>query len=799
MVSLGYGAEVLSVSPGMVELDGPRARQRLLVSSVFASGFQVDLTRTATYQSLDPKIADVSNSGLVSPRTDGTTHIVVDTGTGQVAVPVTVSRQSKSIPVSFQTEIVPALSRGGCSQGACHGSPQGKNGFRLSLRGFEPALDLHTLTREASGRRVNPLSPSHSLLLEKATGKIGHVGGRRLNEQQPAYQVLRDWIAEGCPIQNEPPRLQRLTVSPPSARLHDPHDQQQLLVMAVFDDGWVRDVTDLAVFSTANKQHVTVSPDGLVKFRQTSEAAVLVRYLDKIEAVRLSFVDRDESFRAVAPAEANYVDRYVFAKHRELQLQPAQVADDATFLRRVYLDLIGSIPNPEEVIRFLDSTDLDKRGKLIDELIDRDEYALFWALKWADVMRGNRETITARGVHNFHRYLVRNFAADRPFDEMAREIVTSLGNTIQVPAANFYRISRSPNEAAESFSQLFLGVRIQCAKCHNHPYESISQRDYFELAATFARVRIKGQKFGRDDEVVHLSASGDVQMPGTDEKLRPVAFGTDLASASDHRVESDDPREQLADWLTSPENGFFARSTVNRVWFHLMARGLVDPIDDFRDSNPPSNPELLDALAAEFIECGYRIKPVIRSILNSHAYQLRAEEAKQSPKAADGRSYFSQAVIQILSAEQILDAISMATGTKETFPGYPIGTKAIAIAEGRIDHHFLQAFSKPVRDVACDCARETEPSLNQVVHLINNPGILQKIESDEGRIALWLKSGRSHSELIELLYLATVTRRPLRDELQFGLGFLAASEMPATGLHDLQHALINSNEFLLRH
>jgi hypothetical protein len=790
------GAEVLTVMPGAVRLVGHRAQQRLLVSSIYADGRQADRSRDVSYQSLNPEVASVDRIGIVRPRANGTTHIVIRGADSQVAVPVVVVEFDEVMPIDFRTETVAALSRGGCSQGACHGSPQGKNGFRLSLRGFDPSLDIQTLTREGTGRRLDPFAPDQSLLLQKSTGAIAHGGGVRLREHELAYHLIRQWIAEGGRDNAEPPTLERLEISPPAARLHESQPRQQLIAMAHFDDGTIRDVTDLAVFTVTNEAVVEVSPQGLVEFHNTAEAAVLVRYLDKIQTARISYVDRDPNFQFAAPAIANYIDRHVFAKQRELQLRPARVTDDATFLRRVYLDLIGSIPTPTQARQFLDSADPQKRRKLVDELLDREEYPLFWALKWADVMRGNRETISQRGVHNFHRYLVRTFESDRPFDQVAREILTSVGNTIEVPAANFYRVSRNPTDTAESFSQLFLGVRIQCAKCHNHPYESITQRDYYGLAATFARVNLKGQRFGRDDEVVFLKDSGEVKMPGSDQAMLPFAFGEALELSA----ESDDHREQLAVWLTSPKNRFFARSTVNRVWYHLMGRGLVDPIDDFRESNPPSNPGLLDALANDFVQNGYRFKPLMRSILNSNSYQLAADlKETQSSRAARAEPYFTRAVIRMLSAEQIIDAISTATGIPEPFPGYPLGTKAIALAEGGIDHKFLQAFTKPVRDVACDCARETEPSLNQVMHLVNNPSILQKVDSEDSRLARWIKDGKSTTELVDLLYLATVSRHPTQGELQFIQGYLTASEDTTVGLRDLQHALINSNEFLLRH
>ena len=786
----------LSVAPGDIALVGSRAQQRLLVLNRFADGTHADVTGESEYESLDPKIASVSKFGVVQPRADGSARIVARHDGVETQVRITVSGADDERPIDFRTEVIGALNRGGCNSGACHGSPQGKNGFRLSLRGFDPDLGARFLTRDAFGRRIDRLRPAESLVLRKATGELPHDGGLRFHRTDAAYEVLRRWIAEGARDNKNPPRLERLEVIPSYGKLHTSSRRQRLIVRACFRDGTKRDVTDLAVFSSPDQASATVSRNGIVEFRRTAEAAILVRYLDRIETARLAYVEHDPNFAFTAPSAENYVDELVFAKQRELQLRPAEIASDAIFLRRVHLDVIGAIPSPEEASDFLVSADPQKRRKLIDRLLEREEYAQFWAMKWADVMRGNRDAISERGVHNLHRYLVRSFSSDRPFDELAREIVTSTGNTIHRPAANFYRVSRTPTDTAESFSQLFLGVRIQCAKCHNHPYESITQRDYYGLAASFARVRRKGQRFGLDDEVIYLAPDGEVTMPGVKANVAPTAFGSPLTTPD----ASADRRAALADWLATPENRYFTHSTVNRIWRHLMGRGIVEPVDDFRDSNPPTNPRLLDALAGDFVEHGYRFKPVIRSILNSRTYQLAGHvESEQSPRGGDGTKYFTQAVVRILEAEQIIDAISMATGIDEKFPGYPAGTKAIGLAEGGIEHKFLQAFGKPVRDVACDCARETEPTLNQVMHLINNPTMLDKIDSPKSRLARWSKAGLTADATVELLYLATLTRWPTSDEQRLAARYVAESDDPTSGLRDLQHALINSNEFLLRH
>jgi hypothetical protein len=590
--------------------------------------------------------------------------------------------------------------------------------------------------------------------------------------------------------------MERLEVLPDRRRLHTDAPRQQLVVRAHFPGGEVRDVTDLAVFSSSNPGAATVTPGGLVEFKKTAEAAVLVRYLDRIVSARLTYLRRDPKFAFAAPPPANYVDAHVFARQRELQLNPAPLSTDAVFLRRVCLDTVGALPTPEEAAAFLDSKDPNKRAKLIDALLGRDEFAFFWALKWADVLRGSPTTISERGVHSFHRYLVRAMAEDRPLDAFARELLTGQGNTLHKPEANFHRISRTPEETAETVAQLFLGVRVQCARCHNHPFESITQADYYGLAAYFARVQRKGAKFGLDDEVVYLAQGGEVQNPATRKPQEPAAFGTPCGKLGPE----DDRRERLADWLTRPDNPYFASSLVNRVWYHLLGRGIVDPVDDFRASNPPSNPELLQALADDFVKGGYRLRPVVRTILNSRTYQFAAQGGPEpSPFAAEPDRYFTRAAVRMLSAEQVLDGVAAATGVPERFKGYPLGTRAIELAEGGINHPFLQAFSRPVRDATCECAREEDPSLPQMLHLLNNAGVLEKVKSTKSRLAGWLREGRGTAEVVERMYLATLCRRPSAAEREVVEKHAAALGDREKAFQDLQYALINSPEFLLRH
>jgi len=786
----------ISVQPAEIVLHGSRATHRLLVTGRHESGLESDLTATARFESLDPAVATVTAAGRVSPRGTGRARLVVRCAGHEERALVRVEGFGAKPPVDFRTEVVAALARGGCNQGACHGSPQGKGGFRLSLRGFDPELDYVALTREAFGRRTDVLAPSESLVLEKATTRVPHQGGRRFQEEDTAYRVFRDWIAEGCRPSPSASRPVEVEVSPSRRYLHRTSPRQQLLVRARFDDGSVRDVTDLSVFSSSNDADAPITARGLVEFRRTAETVILVRYLERVATVPLTYVRTDPNYVAAPTPAGNEIDRHVFEKHRRLQLVAARGADDPVFLRRAYLDVIGALPAPAQATRFLDSTEPDKRAKLIDSLLERDEFASFWALKWADIMRGNRESITERGVHNFHRLLLRQFAEDRPFDQFARDVLTSRGNTIHAPHANFYRIARTPEDAAESAAQLFLGVRIQCAKCHNHPYEAMTQEDYYGLAAFFARVRLKGQRFGLDDEIVFLADVGEVTDPKRNTVQPPYAFGRRFEAAAP----DDDRRRSLANWLTAADNPYFARAMANRVWAHLTGRGIVEPVDDFRATNPPSNPALLDALASAFVRGGYRVKPLVRLIMNSATYQLSAlPPAQVSPHGADPERYFTAATVKILTAEQILDAISSATGIPERFPGYPRGTRAIEIAEGETSNPFLRAFTKPVRNDACDCARESEPSLNQVLQLVNNADILAKIESPENRLALAAQAGKPLAELVELAFVATLSRRPTARESAIAREHIATTADHLAGLRDLQHALINSNEFLLRH
>jgi hypothetical protein len=639
-------------------------------------------------------------------------------------------------PVRFRADVMAVLSRGGCNAGACHGNQNGKNGFKLSLRGQDPDFDLNALTRDMRGRRVDPLNPDDSLLLAKAAGRTAHEGGKRFDVRSREYAILRAWVAAGMPADPpDAPRLVRLDVTPSSHVLVEPADHVALRVRAAFSDGSARDVTGLAVFEPANL-NVRVEPDGTARRAAFGESAVLVRYLDRQATVRLAFVPSRPDFVWSDPPENNYVDRLIDAKLKTLRLNPSELCSDGVFLRRAYLDLLGVLPTPEETRAFLADPRPDKRARKIDELLERPEFADFWALKWADLLRSEEKTLDRKGVEVFHEWIRRNIREGRPLNEFARELIAARGSTYAEPAANYYRALREPYARAEATAQVFLGVRLQCAKCHNHPFERWTQDDYHRFAAFFARIDYRILENNRRDkldkhefdgeQIVYQNRDGELPHPLTKEPLRPRFLGAetpDLGPEGDRLA-------ALADWVAAPDNPFFARAQANRVWAHLMGRGLVDPLDDFRDSNPPVNGPLLDALARDLAGHRYDLRHLIRVIMNSRTYQL---SSTPNGGNADDETNFSHALVRPLQAEQLLDSLCQVTGGTVHFNGFPAGTRAgqlpgVGAARRRDEkptdgERFLSAFGKPVRSLSCECERSDDNTLGQAFQLITGETI----------------------------------------------------------------------------
>jgi hypothetical protein len=794
---IGEPAALLA-QPETLVLNGPRARQQLVVSGRYANGTVRDLTPFCDLAVETPGVVEIGPGGFLVPRQDGVTALVVKAGAQTLRVPVTVKDFTKPQPISFRHQMVASLNVGGCNMGACHGTPSGKNGFRLSLRGYDPAADYLQLTRDVLGRRTDRLDPEASLILQKALGRIPHEGGQRFPSSSLPAQVFRGWLTEG--LQDDPANLPALTsidVLPGSRVLNEPARWQQLAVLARFADGSVRDVTRLTVFSSSDAAVGSVDNHGLVEFQQSGEVAILCRYLDVLQAVRLTYLEPRQGFQWTSPPENNFVDQHVFAKLKMLSIPPSDLCSDQEFIRRVYLDVCASLPTGEEVRAFLADPAKDKRTRLIDTLLERPEYADFWTLKWSDVLRSNRKTIQVKGIHVYQKWLHDHLSRNTPFDQVVRQLLTASGSTFANPPANFYRIARDPQNLAETTAQLFFGIRMQCAKCHNHPFERWTQDDYYSMAAFFARVKQKKdaeQTVNPKEpaEIIYSDRAGEVVQPRTGKVMPPKFMGGPVASVPPGH----DRREVLANWLTSGNNPFFAKSVVNRVWFHLNGRGIVDPVDDFRDSNPSANDALLDALAQDLVAHHFDLKYLIRIILNSRTYQLSTQSNEFNK---DDNKYFSHATTKLLSAEQLLDAICTATDMPEKFPGLPLGTRAVQLPDGEVNHVFLKTFGQPGRELACECEREGDSNLAQALQLINGPTINEKLRNPNNRLGKMLAKNMADLDVLKELYLTTVSRVPAEGEVKAALEHVAKNPDKRKAWEDVQWALLNSKEFLFRH
>lgn len=695
----------------------------------------------------------------------------------------------------------PILTRYGCNAGACHGKARGQNGFQLSLFGFDPAFDLDEIVHDARGRRVFPAAPEQSLLLLKPTGRVPHGGGRRLDPAGEPYRVLRDWVAAGMPRSGpDEPTVASVRLEP-SELVMAPGEAREVRVFADYSDGAQEDVTGLAVFLSNETAIAAIDADGHVTAGAIpGEAAVTARFRGKFAVANVTIPLPGE-----VPAELyaglprrNFIDELVWAKLRTLGVTPSGPVDDATYLRRAHLDVIGRLPTPDEARAFLADTSADKRERLVDALLRRPEYADHWANKWTDLLRPNPYRVGIKAVLNFDEWIRQAFREDMPYDEFVREVVTAKGSTWQSGAATVFRDRREPEEIATSVSQLFLGIRLECAKCHHHPSEAWSQEDFYRFAAYFSRVGRKGPgvspPISGGEEVVFAAKKGEpVRHPLTGEALEPKPLFGVAGGSSDA---SQDPREALAAWMTSAENDYFAQVIVNRVWADLMGRGIVEPVDDLRVTNPPTNGSLLDALADDFRAHGYDLKHLIRTIMSSSVYGLSSLPGERN--VADTRN-FSRHYRQRLRAEALLDAIGDVTGVSEEFEAAPPGTRANAIWTHRIDSLFLDSFGRPDPNQDPPCERVADTSVVQALHLMNAPGLHEKVTSDRGRAARLAASDLTPAAIAEELYLSTYSRLPNEEEVAaVGEILTGATDAKARreAIEDLLWALVNTPEFV---
>ncbi len=722
--------------------------------------------------------------------------------------------------VSFRNDIMPLLSKAGCNAGACHGNANGKAGFKLSLRGESPDLDYFALTHDQLARRVNPLNPADSLLLEKPTTALAHEGGQRFKKDSREYDLLRRWIAEGARDDADTaPRLERLEAGiarlqpgSPAAAAHviiEPTNSIQIHARAIFSNGEQRDLTSIATYESSNPS-LKISSNGLVESSTFGEATVLARFLNQQIPVRLAFIAARPDFKWSKPRENNFIDHEVFTKLRSLRMNPSGVCSDEVFLRRAYLDLLGILPGADEARAFTAAKGKNKRSKLIDQLLERGEFADFWALKWSDLLRNEERLMDRKGVEVFHHWVRQSIFDKKPLDQFARELVSARGSTYLSPAANYYRANRDPVSRAEAAAMVFLGARLQCAQCHSHPFDRWTQDDYYDWAGVFARIDYKVLENRRRDEndkhefkgeqVVYLASKSDFKNARTGQQAQPRFLG----STNSIPVEADE-LDELAAWITDAKNPFFARAQVNRIWFHMMGRGLVDPVDDFRATNPASHPELLEELAREFIKSKYDLRHMIRLIANSRAYQLSAEPNETN--RADDLNY-SHTMVRRLTAEQLLDAQSHLAGAPINFTGYPLGTHATqlpgGLAEKKRDQKkteadtFLAEFGKPPRLLPSECERSCEPTMSQAFQLISGPAVTELLTRKDNRLDQLLASKKTDREIITDLFWAALTRAPSPRELEKFSALLAKSKNRRATLEDLAWSLANSKEFLFR-
>jgi hypothetical protein len=787
--------KTLTVFPSEVRLTGPRDQQRLVVLGEYADGRQWDLSREATFTSAADKVARV-DAGVVRPVGDGQTAIEIQAGGQKASVPVRVESATAEVPVSFVREVVPILTKAGCNMGACHGAQHGRGGFKLSLLGFDPAFDYTQIVQSAEGRRVVVSDPERSILLAKPALVMEHAGGERFKVGSPFYTLLKTWLEDGAP---EPTAREAHVTGLqvfPAKRVLVPGEQQQLMVRAVWSDGRAEDVTATAQYDTLNDGIAAVTPAGLVTAKARGETHIMVRFAGQATVAQVTLpYDPALASRAGESPRFNFIDDKLIAKWKDLGLTPSPLCSDEDFFRRIHLDTIGTLPTPAEVKAFLADKDPDKRKKAIDRVLDRPEFVDFWAYKWGDLLRISRDELNEKGMWSFHNWVRAALRDNKPVDEFVRDIITAEGSTFTEGPANFFRVSNNPLDWSENATQLFLGVRLMCAKCHHHPFEKWSQDDYYGMAAFFVRLGTKNSQefgiFGRET-IVYLRPTGEQTHPRKGGVVKPHPLdGPDMDDPFDRR-------RKLAEWMTAKDNLLFSRNMVNRFWGYYMGRGLVEPLDDMRATNPPSNPELLDALAKDFAEHKFDLKHLLRTIMNARAYQL-SSAITPGNEADVANVHYARYAVKRLTAEQIADAIDFATGTREKYQGLPLGTRAIQLPDTKVRSYLLDVLGRPARKITCECERTVQPNISATLHLMNGSVLNQKIAAPAGRVDLLFRKKTPLPEIIEELYLVTLSRPPKPDEIERARNGIAKAPSPIEGAQDLLWALLNSREFLFNH
>ena len=797
VVSPVWGADAsssvkeLRVFPPEVTLKTSRDLQRMLVQVVETNGLTRDVTAQAKYEIANGAFVKLEGQTL-RPVADGSTELTVSYANQSVKVPVKVESAQIDRTISFKLDVMPVFMKAGCNMGSCHGAARGKDGFRLSLFGFDPDADYHRLTRELSGRRINLAIPEESLLVMKSVGGVPHTGGKRFDDKSEYNETLLRWLKAGAPKDaGETPKVTKVDIYPPNAVLDGPEATQQLTVRAHYADGTTRDVTSTALFQSSNDNSAVVEQSGLVTAGNRGEAFIMARFETHTVGAHFIVLPKGLQFQWPNVAENNYIDTHINNKLKKLRIVPSDLCTDEEFLRRVYLDVIGTLPTVSEYHSFMSDTNPKKREALVDSLLDRKEFVEMWVMKWAELLqiRTTRQ-VSYKAMLLYYNWLQERVANNVPMDKMVQELLSAKGGTFTSPATNYYQNESDTLKVAENVAQVFMGMRIQCAQCHNHPFDRWTMDDYYGFAAFFSQI---GRKRGEDprEQIIYNRGSGDVRNPVGNRVAVPKFLGGDVPD-----VKGKDRREVLATWLASSENPYFATNLANIVWAHFFGRGIIHEVDDVRVSNPPVNPELIEDLGKKFTEYNYDFKKLVRDICTSRTYQLSTKTNESN--ASDLRN-FSHANIRRMRAEVMLDCITQATDTQNKFQGLPTGARAVQIADGNTSTYFLTTFGRAKRESVCSCEVKMEPNLSQALHLLNGDTVNSKIQQG-GLISKLTTAKKKPEEIIEEFYIRTLTRKPKEKEKQALLAILntEGNDLAQT-YYDVFWALMNSREFVFNH
>jgi hypothetical protein len=780
----------LQVFPPDIKLQTNRGRQSFVVQATYADGITRDVTAEAKSALVNPALAKLDKN-LLYPQADGATELKLEFGGRNVAVPVNVKDAKADRPISFKLDVMPVFMKAGCNQGSCHGAARGKDGFRLSLFGYDADGDHFRLTHEISARRLNLAIPQESLILEKATGKVPHTGGTRFKEDSELYQTLIRWLEAGAP--QDPPNVPiptSLELLPKNAVLDGKGATQRMIVRVKYSDGSERDVTSLALFLSNNDTSATISPEGVVTAGDRGEAFVMARFATFTVGAQIIVLPKGLQFSFPKIAEKNYIDTLVNNKLKKLRVAPSELCTDEAFLRRAYIDIIGMLPTPEEHQRFTSSTAPNKRDLLVDELLGRKEFAELWVMKWAELLQiRSSNQVSYKATLLYYNWLQDKIAKNVPMDQMVQELLAAKGGTFKNPATNYYQNETDTLKVAENVAQVFMGMRIQCAQCHNHPFDRWTQDDYYGFAAFFSQIGRKGTDDPREI-VVFNSGGGEVNHPVRGQPMKPKFLGGDSPDLA-----GKDRRQMLAKWLASPENPYFATNLANIVWAHFFGQGIIEPVDDVRVSNPASNPELLQELGKKFTQYQYDFKKLVRDICTSRSYQLATQPNESNQ--GDTRN-FARGGLRRIKAETFLDCISQVTETKNKFPGLPVGARAVQIADGTVSNYFLSTFGRATRETVCSCEVKLEPTLSQSLHLLNGDATTQKIQAGN-LVGRRLDEKKTPAQIIEELYVRCLSRKPLPQESAKLESLVAAEPDKKKTLEDVFWSIMNSREFMFNH